>query len=923
MPHVLRHPAATMIAISLCAAPNSYAQLPEAPCDGETESTCDSSSTGQPAGGFSPWWIGGVVALAAVAAGGGGGGGGSAPVNPGVEGGDPNPGGGSPNPGKPSDPGDPGNPGNPGDGGPPPVQGGEYGDGHTLVGNGDSAHWGNDVETRIIGNTSNGGDLALTAGRLAVRGLGRLTNHGNLNILEGAGLAMQDDGSFDNHGLLHIEGRLNLAGNARATNHEGANLVVLQDAVVHMEGRADLTNLGFIRLDSQDGRHEGAKMMLYGQSTLNNGSSVEGPFGTLEMASSSIQLFEQASFNNYGHLRSGGSHSENALIYAAPTLFGDRVTTHQAFNNFGYIQSLSQAGVIKLVAYDHASAAVNHRGAHIEVTSFSPAPIMTAEGPQAILFNQGAITVTGPDAVAMHGTHGATVINAGTINLGTSTGMNGHGMVAMQSDGSATLNNSATGIINIYSDYSFAFKMAAGEGRLINNGRVNLYNLTSGIYFDDATEKADEKGDDLAWRPSISGYTVGTNPDGSAGQMMLGQGGHLDDVTVDTGFTRGTAASQVRLAGVFTGVDSGEANIKSATVVWRAQAERDNDGKVDVVMTRNDYRALADAPLQGVANALEAGYDNNALYHSLEVADATEFNRALAQLSGAEVIASTMRLAANGDAFWSSLARSAPAAGHRMVAFGPGAQARHGVQGVGSGMQVAMPLRSGGQLQLSTGLLSSDFSSDGGQTRSQSRFAGVGYAQSLGAFELQHMIGNEWHQMDGQRQLNWGSTRHNAHSQRALSRTRIGSMLSREVIAAGLHWQPRLGAHAYHSREAGFHEYGADALGLSVGAGTRRGVQWEVGTAMNSRLGQRWTLRGDAALIGSLAYRASDRTAQLYGARMQAFQLPGVTPSALDYRVMLGADYRQQRLNLGASLMAQRLLGTPDLQAQLHASYVF
>jgi putative surface-exposed virulence protein len=421
----------------------------------------------------------------------------------------------------------------------------------------------------------------------------------------------------------------------------------------------------------------------------------------------------------------------------------------------------------------------------------------------------------------------------------------------------------------------------------------------------------------------VSGYTVGTNADGSAGQMMLHAGGALVDVRVDTGFTRGTDNSQVRLEDIFVGAEGGEENIASATVVWQAQAERDDAGNVDVVMTRRDYRGIADAGTQDVAAALEAGYANNALYHSLEVASAAEFNRALRQLSGSDLAAAGMRLTANGDAFWSSLTGATPGNGTRMVAFGPGSSAASGVQGTGTGLQVALAMGGGRQLQLSTGLLESDFSTDGGQTRSQSRFAGVGIAQALGAFTLQHTLGNEWHQTDGQRQLRWGSTRMSAHSQRALSRVRVGSTLGMELAGAGLRWQPRLGAMAYHAREGAFHEVGADALGMSVGAGTRSGMQLELGSAFSGRLAQGWTLRGDAAVYGLVAYRADVRSATLQGAGDRAFAVPGLAPSGLDYRVKLGADYRYLRADFGGTVMAERLMGVRDAQAQMQVRMAF
>jgi len=102
---------------------------------------------------------------------------------------------------------------------------------------------------------------------------------------------------------------------------------------------------------------------------------------------------------------------------------------------------------------------------------------------------------------------------------------------------------------------------------------------------------------------------------------------------------------------------------------------------------------------------------------------------------------------------------------------------------------------------------------------------------------------------------------------------------------------------------------GADALGLSVGDGTRSGMQLELGSSVSGYLGNGWSLRGDAALYQSLTHRASVRSATLHGAGDHAFAVPGLAPSGMDYRVMLGADYRYRRTHLGGAVMAERLLG--------------
>ncbi|WP_313343512.1 hypothetical protein [Stenotrophomonas sp.] len=886
MPHPVPtpRPLAALIALALCTsitAPAPAHAADDLDCDATPEHPrCEDAATTR---SMTPWVLGGVALAGAVAAAAGGGGGSSA-----------------------SD-------GGSGGGSAPGHEGGQYGGNHALAGAGTDIGWEGNVETLVVGPARNDGTLRLNAGTLRVRSDGHLRNTGTLRVGQAAHLLVENDGDLDNHGRLELQGQLHLQHDGSVDNH---GTLVAHGATIRVDGDSELENLGNMELRD-------TVVTLTGEGEFDNGERRRN--ATLTVDGGGFSLSGMAGFDNHGTVNVTGALHQGALVHAVTARVGNEHDVIDAFNNHGQITLNGNARVLTLIADRHASSGVNRVGGHL-VSHARNQSALHAEGAQATLLNQGNLTVTGDGAVAMSGARGATLINDGVINLGVAGGNNGQHMVAMASDGSATINNRRNGVINIHADNAHAFRMgASGGGRLINNGQVNIHGHGSGTHADLPTQDADRPAPDLGWQAprGVSGYTVGTQVDGSAGQMVLHQGGHLVDVDVDTGFTRGTDQSKVRLDNVFVGADGGEQNITSATVVWQARAERDEDGNVDVVMTRNDYRELADAAGQDIASALEAGYANNALYHSLEVASEAEFHTALNQLSGAGLAAAGMRLTANGDAFWSSLAQATPANGYRLVAFGPGSASASGVQGVGTGMQVAMAMGGGRQLQLSSGLLGSDFSTDGGQTRSQSRFAGIGLAEALGAFTLQYTLGNEWHQTDGQRQLHWGATRMSAHSQRTLSRTRLSSMLSTGIDAAGLHWQPRVGTTAYHAREGAFHEYGAEALGLSVGAGTRSGIQLELGSSVAGYLGSGWSLRGDAALFGSLAHRASLRSATLHGAGDHAFVVQGGAPSGLDYRLMMGADYRYRRAAVGGAVMAERLMGVRDVQAQMQVRMAF
>lgn len=808
------------------------------------------------------WLWGGLAALAVGAAAGGGGGGVSTASGDGGSGG-----GGTPPP--------------------TPQPGGQFGNGQVLVGAGGHDQWQQPVTTRINGDVRNEGTLQLTAGTLHIQGEGELRNNGTLDLQAGTQLRIDGDGDLDNFGTLRVAGDLQIAGESSLENHRQAVFI-------------------------------GANVMMSADSEFENR-------GTLHIEGGQWALQGRAEIENTGTISARGTFANGALFTASAQRYGNDRDAIAVLENRGHIDLSGDASVLRLRADEHAAHAINHRNARMTSTARNVA-MMHAEGGMATLLNQGTLTITGDNAVAMRGERGATLINDGTINLGTSTDSSGRGMIAMSSDGSATLNNRRGGVINIHGSDSFAFRMdTAGHGRLINNGIVNIHGRNSGIFADATTAAADRPGTpDLGWQAprGVRGYTVGTHADGSAGQLVLHDGGELLDVAVDTGFTRGTDASSVLLKDVVLGADGGEQNIHSASVVWQAQGHRNEHGSVDVVMQRQDYRELADASQQELAAALEGSYRNNALYHSLELADRAQFQTALGQLSGAGLLDGAMRLASNADAVWSRLAHLRVDTPH-VLGFGGGNSSSLDVRGQGTALQLAVPLKGGRTLQVISAGLRGDLSNRGSSDSAQTWLAGVGLAQQWGRLQLRHQLGHELHQMQDQRSLAWSGVSERARSERRFSRTLLSSTLSDQFSHGNLHWQPRLKAAAFDYREDGFSEAGAGGFGLRVDAGNLRGVSLEMGSALQYRLSDRWQLQTDTALTKPVLSHAGQRQARLHGAASQAFTLRGLQVSGLDHRAALSADYQHARFSLGLQMLRQRLWGQSDLQADLRLAYPF
>ncbi len=873
-----RTPLALLISTCLLAPAPAFADDTSDSCKDTDQVHCDADT------GISGWWWGGLAALGLGAAAGGGGGSG---------GGDGGGGGG-------------------GGGGtvPPGQEGGQFGNNQVLSAAGTQVNWQQPVTTRITGRARNEGQLQLLAGTLHLVGEGELRNTGSLATGSASTLRIDGDADLDNHGTLRIEGALQLAGDGSLENFSRADFI---GARVQASGEAGIDNHGTLHV-------RGGQWSFTQDSDLDNGRN-----GVLDISGTSIALRDRAEVENEGRILARDLAAGSALFDAVTGAWGNDRDAIEVLDNRGHIQLEGAHGsVLRLVADSHASHAVNRSGASIHSSARNSA-LLHAEGAQATVLNQGTLTVTGDGAVAMRGARGATLINDGVINLGTATDNQGRGMVAMQSDGSATLNNRRGGVINIHAADSFAFQIAAGgSGRLINNGVVNVHGQGSGMHADADSAAADRPGSDLGWQAprGIRGYTVGTNADGSAGQLVLHDGGQLHDVAVDTGFTRGTDASHIVLHDVVSGAEGGEQNIRSASVVWHAQAERDENGNVDVTMQRRDYRELAGDDQQQIASALENAYRNDALFHSLEVADQRSFQGALQQLSGASLVGSALRVASNADALWSQLAAQ-PAGQSRALAFGGGQANAFGVRGDGGAMQVAVQLRGGQMLQLATAALSGDLSAGSGQERLQSQFAGIGLAQQWGALQLRHQLGHEQHQLQGQRQLSWGQTRETAHSQRRMGRTLLATTLDMTASLGKVQWQPRIKASAFDQHEGAFHEQHANGFGLAVAAGRLQGMQLEVGSAFQRALGTQWHLQADVAASRPLALREQARAAYLLGASGNAFTLPGVRRSGLDHRLQLGLNFQASNLGFGAQLSSVRQWGERDVRADLQFGYRF
>ncbi|WP_158783596.1 hypothetical protein [Pantoea sp. BAV 3049] len=314
--------------------------------------------------------------------------------------------------------------------------------------------------------------------------------------------------------------------------------------------------------------------------------------------------------------------------------------------------------------------------------------------------NAGEINVTGDNAVAIGmgaSNYDVYAMNAGVINVGTkegkANGTNGTGLVGILAQGSGNIiNNTLDGVINVWANDSVAFASTSTgtRAKIYNNGTVNLMCESGcGVFQDGVSEQQGRDGRfpspdstptiSIPKLPAdsplrLSSYVIGTNSDGTAGTLSARSLVIDNDVTVDTGFASSTSAKAVTFSNVIQADSiSGEQNIGSGSVVWKASASKNAQGNVDVTMSKNDYASVADASVRSVAVALDNGYTNNSLFSSLNLATSGELTRALKQISGSQATNLNHETRILGQRF-SMLAETAPVIAQSGLSFNVVAQ---------------------------------------------------------------------------------------------------------------------------------------------------------------------------------------------------------------------------------------------------------
>ncbi|MEG0204203.1 MAG: autotransporter domain-containing protein [Citrobacter sp.] len=753
----------------------------------------------------------------------------------------------------------------------------------------------------------------------------------NTAVLSGS--TVSNTGTVDGTSVLIVEGIYNnQTGAVTSAPLSVAGGVVNNDGIMNrgaeMNGSGKVSNNGTVRVGSGSDANNASKLDLKNNSVFDN---LSGGTLILDNNKNGIHVSNDSTLKN----EKGGTITvTDSLVAAGISLWGGTAD----FINDGtatatgktLVRSASDAAAGKAFVWNQDDGVINFAA--------------TAPGQSAVSLtdsnyvgiNDGTLNVSGNGAIGMKGSQNVQLVNNGTINLGT-TGTADTGMIAMQLDASATADAviENNGAINIYAKDSYAFSRLGANGRIINNGTVLLEGTGSGLVKEsgvtlegngtggngtethaasytlpvDPTSAVQSNG----LRSSINQYTIGTNASGTAGTLTADYI-DLGDVDVDTGFTAGTAATTQTFNDVFVGQDiQGEQNIKSSSVVWSAQGQKDANGNVDVTMTKNAYTdVVSDSGVNSVAGALDAAYTNNELFSSLNLKTSADVTKAMKQISGSKAV-NVSRDARRLSNRFDMLADAAPEMGNglafNLVAKGDkraelGKDTQYDMmalrQKLGFGDNQSLTMEYGIARLDGKGNVSSG---SNGITGGYSQFLGLEHAMPLGEEGLSwnNALRYDVHQLDSKRGINYGDV-----NKQALADSRQQYLELRTegrktfAVSEGLDVVPYAGLKLRHTLEDGYQERGAGDFNLNMNSSTETAVDSVVGMKLSYAGKDGWAATATLEGGPNLSYVSTGKKASLQGAAGQSFNVDdGQKGGSINSMAQVGVKYNAGNTSAG------------------------
>ena len=710
---------------------------------------------------------------------------------------------------------------------------------------------------------------------------GQFNNDGTLN-----GVITLSGGEVNNSGT--VTSRSMISGGTMTNTGTMSGARITNDAVLYNNGEMVLG-------DSSSGKNSFMLEVNNNAHFINNGTLL------LDNNKNAIHINNAGIVENTGSMTAtASSHTGVVNLYGGTGMFKNSGEVNVSGVS-SVVDSSGNAGSGDAFFWNEADGTVNFDKDSGKAVNFTDSNYVAQ--------NDGVMNISGNNAYGMYGSKNAQLVNNGTINLGTE-GTTDTGMVAMALDSGATADAviENNGAINIYANNSYAFSVA-GSGHLVNNGTVTIADGVTGsgiIKQDNVIIEGTGNGangqvvdytnytlpDSSVTSPAstetndLSGYVVGTNADGSAGQLTVNNAS-LNGVGINTGFTAGTADTTVTFDNVVEGDNLTNADaIRSTSVVWNAQGSTDADGNVDVTMTKNAYTdVVTDGSVSDVAQALDAGYTSNELYTSLNLGTTAELNSALKQISGSQATTVFREARVLSNRF-NILADNAQALGSNGLAFNvvakgdPRAELGNDTQYDMLALRQTLDLTDTQSLTMEYGIARLD--GDGASKAGDNGVTG-GYSQFLG---LKHRVafenGMSWnnalrydvHNLESSRSVAYGDVNKVADSDARQQYLEFRSEGAKTfTLSEGMTVTPYAGVKFRHTLEDGYRERSAGDFNLTMNAGSETAVDSVAGLKLDYAGKNGWSANMTLEGGPNLSYSKSQRTALLQGAAGQQFSL--------------------------------------------------
>lgn len=626
------------------------------------------------------------------------------------------------------------------------------------------------------------------------------------------------------------------------------------------------------------------------------------------------------------------NYSHNNDVYATGIdIRGDNFTLSQESSNFtvgtnsygikvedGTSGSVMQKGQMTVAGTNATGIWLeSERNAAITATnsgtikSNDNATAMHAQGAGASVVNTGEIEVRN-SGVAMSVANGATAVNRGVITLTSDSGAATGTLTAMKSTGNATLINDTTGIINLNAQGATPFSATSGNS-VVNNGKIY-----SG-------------GTDVTQSYAINNYTIGTTNAGQSG-VLYTSNSTMENVNINTGFSEHSAAKSVTFEDVIVGNNlRGEENIRSTSVVWKAEGQKDAQGNIDVVMKKQAYdQVIGDTSLTRAAQSLEKGYTNNALYSSLNQTSSSGLDEAIRQISGQNIGLAQMQ-ARTLDYRFNQLASSAL---KNPTGLGFNAVSRDSLQGEldQSSRYDMLALSQDFSAGIHRFTLSYGIARLDGETQNTSdsitggysQFVGLQHQQSFGEWQWQNQFDASFHQLETTRHIRYAGVDYRADAHNEQQQFTLTSTVSKKLAwENGFDLQPFFGMRARYHHMNALREQNAGAWNLNLDARDKTVVDALAGIHLNWTLNNRFTLSSTVEGGPNLHNKENNGYASLASSPNIRFGQNTQNSGDINSAIRVSANWTTQQTILAMNAYQWQEDGLKDKGLHFNFTYLF